>query len=44
MRPLTRPSATLSPLKRGEGSHDETHLETLRPACGEKVVPQGGTG
>src|SRR5437016_5657333 len=38
---LTRPSATLSPLSRGEGQH--THIigfVALFPACGEKV-PKG---
>jgi ATP-dependent helicase/nuclease subunit A len=29
--PLTRPSATLSPLTRGEGSRDEVSSESLRP-------------
>ena len=35
--PLTRPSATLSPLTRGEGNKFEV---PLLPACGEKV-PEG---
>jgi hypothetical protein len=38
-KPLTRPSATLSPLTRGEGSE----IEILRPArSGEKVPRSGG--
>ncbi len=35
--PLTRPSATLSPLTRGEGSRITLGSEILLPACGEKV-------
>src|SRR5438045_7731340 len=41
VEPLTRPSATLSPLTRGEGQLTrEWRFVALLPACGEKV-PEG---